>query len=107
MELEELDKLFEDPANRPWGVFYHCAADPRVVAPSRPPWQGYQINFAHPRAVYVLLVYVVALIAPVSLVLALGPQSLGQLSVLATVVFAVSVGCLLAASRHLSRQHAA
>ena len=107
MKLSELDKLFEDPANRPWGVFYHCAADPRVIAPSRPTWRGYQINFAHPHAVHLLLFYLIVLLGPVSLALALGPGDLGQITLLISAVFTASVGFLIALSAHLSRRHAA
>jgi hypothetical protein len=64
MSLEELDRLFEDPANRPLGTFYYCAEDPRIIAPSRPNWKGFQINFAHPGAVPFLLFYLSVLIGP-------------------------------------------
>lgn len=104
MELGELDKLFEDPANRVWGVFYHCPADPRVIAPSRPTWRGYQINFAHPRAAYVLLLYLVVLIGPVGVALVFGPEDPVQLAVRAVAVFGVSVGLLLVLSFRLSRR---
>lgn len=107
MGLRELDALFEDPANRRWGVFYHCAADPRVIAPSRPTWRGYQINFAHPRAVQVLLLYLVLLIVPVSVALGFGPSEVGRRTALASVVFGASVAFLVVLSSHLSRRHAA
>ena len=107
MRLKELDELFEDPANRRWGVFYNCSADPRVIAPSRPTWRGYQINFAHPRATQVLLRYLMVLLGPVSLALAFGPSNLGQLTVLVSLVFAASAGFLVTLSRHLSRRPAA
>lgn len=106
MKLSELDKLFEDPAHRRWGVFYHCPADPRVIAPSRPTWRGYQINFAHPYAAHLLLLYLVVLAGPTLLALTLGPGDVRQLSALAAGVFLVSVGSLVALSRYLSRQHA-
>ena len=103
MQLSELDELFEDPANRPWGVFYYCSSDPRVIAPSRPTWRGYQINFAHPRAVHVLLLYLIVLLGPMSLALVYGPSNVPQLTILVSIAFAVSVGFLVALSTHLSR----
>ena len=105
-QLSEFDELFEDPANRPWGIFYHCAADPRLIAPSRPTWRGYQVNFAHPRAIPVLLLYLIVLLCPASVALALGPGDASQLTMLVAVVFAVSVGFLVALSSYLSRGHA-
>jgi hypothetical protein len=106
MDLRDLDKLFEDPANRPWGVFYHCSNDPRVIAPSRPSWRGYQINFAHPRAIHVLLLYLIVLVAPASIAFAAGPGDAEQLTVLVSAVFAASVAVLIALSAFLSRRHA-
>jgi hypothetical protein len=106
MNLEELDKLFEDPANRPWGVFYHCPSDPRVIAPSRPTWRGHQINFAHPRAFLLLVFYLALLLCPVSLAFTFGPGNPGALAIVVVLVFAASVTFLIALSVHLSKQHA-
>ena len=106
MKLSELDKLFADPANRTWGVFYYCPADPRVIAPSRPTWRGFQINFAHPRAVPVLLLYLLILFGPILLVFTFFPGGIGRLVPVATAVFAVSAGFLIALSCYLSRRHA-
>jgi hypothetical protein len=106
MTLEELDKLFEDPANRPWGVFYHCADDPRIIAPSRPTWGGWQINFAHPRAVSFLLFYLGVLIGPLLLAALLGPRDPLHMLLLAVGVFVPSVFCLNRLSCQQSRKHA-
>ena len=100
MDLAELDALFEDRANRRWGVFYHCPSDPRIVAPSRPTWRGYQINFAHPNSVRVLIFYLAVLLGPVSLALTFGP-------IFAALAFSASVAFLVGLSARLSKQHAA
>ena len=106
MNLEELDALFDDPANRPWGIFYHCASDPRVIAPHRPNWRGYQINFAHSRAVPVLVFYVAVVICPPWLVFAYGPRDPAVLAVAISSAFVASVALLISLSAHLSKQHA-
>ena len=104
MELAELDALFEDRANRRWGVFYHCPSDPRVVAPSRPTWRGYQINFAHPKSVRFLTLYLAVLLGPVSLALALGPPDPAAFVIVAGLVFSASVAFLIGLSARLSKQ---
>ena len=107
MNLGELDALFEDPTNRVCGIFYHCPADPRVIAPSRPSWRGYQINFAHRRAVQALFLYLIVLLGPASLAAGLGPADEWQLALLVFALFAASVAFLVALSAYLSRRHAA
>lgn len=106
MTLEELDDLFKDPANRRWGVFYHCPSDPRIIAPSRPGFRGYQINFANPSAAPVLIFYLATMILPVFLVFAYGPRELGSLVTAVLSVFAVSIAFLIALSANLSKRHA-
>ncbi len=105
MTLEELDRLFEDPANRPFGVFYRCSTDPRVIAPSRPGWRGWQINWAHPRALPFSLLYLATLLGPLVLVATFGPSDVVRLSILAGVAFAISVAFLIGLSARLSRRH--
>jgi len=107
MSLEELDRLFEDPANRPLGTFYYCAEDPRIIVPSRPGWKGFQINFAHPRAVPFLLFYLFVLIAPPALAALFGPQDPLLFTAFVSGVFFASVAFLVRLSRRLSRIHAA
>ena len=107
MPLEELDRLFQNPANRRLGIFYHCAADPRIIAPSRPNWKGWQINFAHPKAVRFLLFYLSVLLGPVAIVVLLGPENLLRTGSLAFGAFFLSTVFLIWLSRHLSRKHAA
>jgi hypothetical protein len=107
MSLEELDRLFEDPANRPLGTFYCCAEDPRIIAPSCPNWKGFQINFAHPWAVPLLLLYLCVLVAPPALAALFGPQDPVLFTLFVSGAFFFSVGLLIGLSRHLSRQHAA
>ena len=106
MTLEELDRLYADPANRPLGTFYKCAADPRVIAPSRPDWRGWQINFAHPRALPTLVLYLGILGVPLGLVFLLGPANPLPMALLAGGVFLASVVFLVLLCTHLSRQHA-
>ena len=36
-----------------WG--YVCADDPRLIVRKQPRWTGYTLNFAHKRAIFVLL----------------------------------------------------
>jgi len=105
MNIDELDKLFKDPSNRPWGFFYYCTADPRVIAPSRPSWRGYQINFAHPRAAPVLFLYLIILIVPVLLVLSLGPESIVMVALYSLLAFTVSVVFLIIHSSYLSTHY--
>ena len=106
MTLEELDKLFENPANRSWGVFYCCAEDPRIIAPSRPTWRGWQINFAHPRALPFLLLYLGVLVGPLLLVALLGPRDPLRMSMLSIGVFALSVFSLIRLSIRQSKKYA-
>jgi hypothetical protein len=73
-----------------------------VIAPSRPSWRGYQINFAHPRAVLLLVFYLIILVVPVSLAIRLGPDDIVKCMFLGVLVFAASVGFLIALSAHLS-----
>ena len=105
MNLNELDELFNDTANRTWGVFYYCSADPRVIAPSRPTWRGYQINFAHAHAVHVLVFYLIVLFGPVSIAFAFGPGNAVMTAVFVFLAFTGSIGLLMAISAYLSRQH--
>jgi threonine/homoserine/homoserine lactone efflux protein len=106
VSLEELDRLFEDPANRPLGTFYCCAEDPRMIAPSRPGWRGFQINFAHPRAVPFFLFYLSVLIGPSALAALFGPQDPLLLTAFVSGVFFASVAFLVRLSRRLSGKHA-
>jgi len=103
--LEELDRFFEDPLNRRWGVFYYCPSDPRVIAPSHPTWRGYQINFANPKALPVLFLYISLLILPASLALVYGPEELGSLIIVVVLVFSLSIAFLIVLSANLSRRH--
>lgn len=105
--LEDLDRLFDDPANRALGVFYRCSADPRVIAPSGPDWRGWQINWAHPRAFRVLLLYLGILLGPIALVGTLGPRDTTLLVFLALGTFAISVIVLIGLCVRLSRRPAA
>jgi hypothetical protein len=105
MKLEDLDRLFEDTAHRRLRFFYYCKADPRVVAPSRPTWKGFQINFAHPWAFRVLLLYLAVLICPTLLAFVLGPCDPVRRAGLVGFTFAASVTVLVVVSKHLSRQH--
>ena len=107
MSLEELDRLFEDPANRPLGAFYYCTEDPRIIAPSRPNWRGFQINFAHPRAVPFFLFYLSMLVGPSALAALFGPQDPLLFTVFVSGVFFASVAFLVRLSRRLSRMHEA
>ncbi len=104
MSLEELDRLFHDPAHRCWGVFYSCAADPRLIAPSRPTMQGWQINFAHPRAFPCLLLYLSILVGPVAVVTLFASEDPLGWAILAVGAFAGSVAFLIRLSTRLSRQ---
>ena len=105
MTLEELDRLLEDRSNRPLGIFYRCAADPRVIAPSRPPPAGWQINLAHRHALATFLLYLGVLAGPVALVGWLGPRAIVPLTFLVGGAFALSVVFLIGLSAHLSRRH--
>jgi len=104
--LEELDRLFEDPMNRRWRIFYHCPADPRVIAPSRPSLKGWQINLAHPSAFRVMLLYLGVLVGPASCAFAIRPGESAGTILLVAASFAASVAVLIALSYRLSRRHA-
>ena len=76
MDKEDLERLWQEKENW-WFGAYWCADDPRVVVPKRPKWTGWTINFAHPMAVPVLLLFFVIAGGPPLLMVALGVRSLG------------------------------
>jgi hypothetical protein len=93
MTREELEKCWRDPANYKWGCYY-SKADPRVIVPKRLKWMGWTVNFAHFRAIPVLLLLLAILLAPILLVRFLGG---GQGFVFAAACFGVTAMCLLCA----------
>jgi len=89
MRKEEIDRLWNDPANWATGV-YRCAADPRVVVPKRTQAMGWTINFAHPWAWPVILLSVVLAVGPgiVAMLAGVGPGTV-------PIVVLASVGVLM------------
>ena len=69
MTPDELERLWRDPTHwHLFGTIYVCPADPRVLVRKRPHGIGWTLNFAHPKAVP-LLVAVIALAGGPTLVL--------------------------------------
>ena len=93
MTREELEKLWSDPRNWKW-MLYYCKADPRVIVPKRPKWRGWTVNAAHPWAVPVLLLIIALIAVPISIQLTHGA---GLAVVAVTVAATVAVICLLCA----------
>jgi len=94
MTRHEIEACWRDPRNRKWGIFYCCKADPRVIVPKRIKWMGWTVNVAHARALPVTLFLIVLLAAPVWFVTSKGA---GTGAVVATVMIATAVVCLLCA----------
>lgn len=63
MRKEEIQQLWNDPANWATGV-YRCADDPRVIVAKRSKAMGWTVNFAHPLAWPVILFAVVLAVGP-------------------------------------------
>lgn len=83
---DELQKLWEDPAN--WRAFsYYCAKDPRVIVPKRNQALGWTVNTAHGKeaAIMMFLGALIALVGPVSVIAAEGAH-LRQLHLLFGIV---------------------
>ena len=40
-----------------WGIFYYNKEDKRLFPPKRNPWMGFTTNFANPKSVLALLVF--------------------------------------------------
>jgi len=60
---EDLERLWNDPAH--WTLFgYNCPQDPRVVVPKRMRAMGWTINWAHPKAVPMLLLMMGIAVGP-------------------------------------------
>ena len=94
MTREEIEACWRDPANRKWGIFYYCKADPRLIVPKRPKCLGWTPNVAHPGAIPVTLLLIALLIAPVLILTAMRCSSA---LVLMTEAAAIAVVCLISA----------
>ena len=93
MTREEIEKLWKDPRNRKWGVYY-CKEDPRVVVPKSARWMGWTVNAARPSAIPVVLLLLAMLAAPVFFAASQG-ASIGV--VLLAAVVSIAVLCLVCA----------
>ena len=40
-----------------WGIFYYNKEDKRLFPPKRNPWMGFTTNFANPKSILALLVF--------------------------------------------------
>lgn len=89
MRKDEIERLWNDPANWATGV-YRCAADPRVVVPKRTKAMGWTINFAHPMAWPVIVLSVALAIGPgvVAMLMGVSPGTV-------PIVVLASVGVLM------------
>ena len=74
MDEPDVERLWSDKANWEFGI-YRCVEDPRVVVPKRPKWTGWTINFAHPFAIPMLILYILMGTAPVLIMIWCGVQS--------------------------------
>ncbi|MBS1795260.1 MAG: hypothetical protein JSS81_15490 [Acidobacteria bacterium] len=68
MTREQIEYLWRDPRNWTYGI-YSCPADPRVVVPKKLRGTGWTMNFAHPRAIPVMIGLLVLLFGPPLIVL--------------------------------------
>ena len=75
MTAVEIEGCWCDPANWKLDFIYFCRQDPRVIVPKRVKGFGWTLNFAKPFALPVLVFTVILLLAPISLMLALGVTS--------------------------------
>lgn len=69
MARPELERLWNDPGH--WSPFgYRCPSDPRVIVPKRLRALGWTINWAHPRAIPMLLFMLGIAVGPALVVVA-------------------------------------
>jgi len=65
MDRKDLERMWRDPKNYKWKSVYYCKEDPRVIVPKLVRWAGWTVNFAHPRAYWVLAsLFLIALVPP-------------------------------------------
>lgn len=70
MARADLERLWNDPAH--WSLFgYRCPQDPRVIVPKRVRALGWTINWAHPKAVQMLLLMMGIAAGPALVVIAI------------------------------------
>jgi len=105
---EDLERLWNDPAH--WSLTgYRCPQDPRVIVPKRIRAMGWTINWAHPKAVQMLLLMMAIAVGPALVVMAvmvvvastvgLSPAAsvLGSLGVLGATALSIVVIVVLSA----------
>lgn len=52
--MDEMDKMWQDPENWKWGVFYYNPKDKRLLVLKRVPAMGITLNFGHPASYLVI-----------------------------------------------------
>ncbi|WP_269524399.1 hypothetical protein [Coraliomargarita parva] len=85
MKAQPYESHWRDPQNWKCRLFYFCRADPRVIVPKRPTWAGRTLNFAHPKAYWVLLATFLFTAIPITL-LCLFPSPLSVAVLLLSLV---------------------
>ena len=93
MTQEEIERCWNDPHNRKWGIYY-CKADPRVIVPKHWKGMGWTLNFARPTAILVLSCMIALLVMPVLIAIASGG---GTAVIFFTEVASILVVCVLSA----------
>jgi len=88
MTENQINALWENPANWRWTFIYYCKDDPRIIVPKRSRILGWTMNFAHRRAIPTLALIIIAIIAPFEILrLSDIPMALSN--------FAITVGLVL------------
>ena len=99
MTPEEIEKLWMDPRNTSWGVYF-CREDPRLIVPNRIKWLGWTLNFGHRWAISVILLLFVAVLVNAIFVvpmLIVSHHQPGPLVVVGVLAVVIAVAILLRA----------
>lgn len=51
-----------------WGIFYYNKEDKRLFPPKRNPWMGFTTNFANPKSVLALLVFMAFIVFVIAMI---------------------------------------
>ena len=107
MDLLKAEQLEQTPVNWSLGIFYRCPADPRWIVPMRYTNAAWTPNIAHPQAVLLALVILVAAVAPLVVAVITGMMrepKVAFVAILCLFVFIIPPGVL---ARYRSNQDVA
>ncbi|MCJ7692772.1 MAG: DUF5808 domain-containing protein [Sedimentisphaerales bacterium] len=64
MAENEIHKLWKNPKNWRFFLFYYCKADPRIIVPRRLRIFGWTLNLARPLAIPTLILTIIGVLTP-------------------------------------------